>query len=566
MLMGTVWLCSEDEKLAQMPKLPVSISAVASNYGGLYDPFFGICSHNTYLPSALLRDLVAFTPEYKNIDAVACKLAKIGSAHSFQFHRSSSETSIVDVMLEAIVDILQQLSKNQLTKRSKLALTQLVCNVMKPEHCLTGADHLQDFIFLGTEAKGLEASTASCLVQLHAVCSVAALKMLDKLSYDEVVVPGIALSGEGVQVFGMYLLPPSFPVMVALSPALKLSESKAVLDDIALWLLRCLRSATAMRDRLAATLTSSSSGSCSSLQLSMKNLFFKPVRPMMFCRPETETAIRSPVLHRLNDVMSIFKALSDQKEATNCVLFPVGVVFVPCSAETFGGRIKNIETSQQSTRTRKQSTSDDQSSTTKRPLDNVLESSRQVETDFRRPLVAWLQRKFPNDVVDEQPLIVFENLTEAKGWRTAAHRPHSRLVRSFEAALTRAVQLLNAAGIAHLDLRPANILWREKRSPAEVEIRLIDFDDSLRFGSRISPEWITEKIKHKDRRFPFRSGDGEPNHVTAGSFHNLFFLIAVMRWMKEAEDEEGFGDFMASAADGIYDEARDAAAVETPST
>lgn len=51
---------------------------------------------------------------------------------------------------------------------------------------------------------------------------------------------------------------------------------------------------------------------------------------------------------------------------------------------------------------------------------------------------------------------------------------------SYLKAVRRAVDVLNKSTVCHFDLRPGNIMHREKNG--ETEIRVIDFEESVEFG------------------------------------------------------------------------------------
>jgi hypothetical protein len=97
--------------------------------------------------------------------------------------------------------------------------------------------------------------------------------------------------------------------------------------------------------------------------------------------------------------------------------------------------------------------------------------------------------------------------------------------------LSIAINVLNLANIAHLDLRPANIMWREIKGQefSQVELQLIDFEDAVLFDYPIPTEFVKVVVTNCDARYPFKPGD-EKTQQLANANHNLFFYEAVKHW------------------------------------
>jgi Ser/Thr protein kinase RdoA (MazF antagonist) len=60
------------------------------------------------------------------------------------------------------------------------------------------------------------------------------------------------------------------------------------------------------------------------------------------------------------------------------------------------------------------------------------------------------------------------------------------MVESYLKQIFSAIEIMNTAEVCHLDLRPSNVMWRSV-SEENVEIRVIDSEDSVVFGEVISP-------------------------------------------------------------------------------
>ena len=98
--------------------------------------------------------------------------------------------------------------------------------------------------------------------------------------------------------------------------------------------------------------------------------------------------------------------------------------------------------------------------------------------------------------------------------------------------------VLNNAQLAHLDARPANIMWKAT-SDNEVEIQLIDFEDVFMFGETLNDSYA-DMLRH-DSRYPlFLREDGIADSVSKK--YNEFYRIAISRWIKS--DLTNFFEFV----------------------
>jgi len=148
------------------------------------------------------------------------------------------------------------------------------------------------------------------------------------------------------------------------------------------------------------------------------------------------------------------------------------------------------------------------------------------------------------------PLILFPRLFVDEGW--VISKPTEQHRQGYLEQLYAATTALNTAGVAHLDMRPANIMWRplaEDTSMFFVEVRLIDFEDAELFGDEISSELVSTIIKLGDRRYPFTEGDEKTTQM-ANKFHNDFFYEAVSQWTTSEFDN--FQEFMTLSGAEIF--------------
>ena len=120
------------------------------------------------------------------------------------------------------------------------------------------------------------------------------------------------------------------------------------------------------------------------------------------------------------------------------------------------------------------------------PGEDVYESG-----SIRRMLIQSCERNGFKDMnFTYRPIIMFPRLEV--GWGT--EKPSTPQQREqYVHQLNIANRALNLAGVAHLDLRPANIMWRDTGRDRDmntngeeefscVELKVIDFEDAVIFG------------------------------------------------------------------------------------
>eukprot|EP01031_Cornospumella_fuschlensis_P026550 gene26551-32086_t len=95
-----------------------------------------------------------------------------------------------------------------------------------------------------------------------------------------------------------------------------------------------------------------------------------------------------------------------------------------------------------------------------------------------------------------QALLVFPLLD---GWRN--DKVPTDLVPAFVEKMASIVQILNAARIAHVDLRPQNVMWRID-GEGQLDCRLSDLEDSMYFGRFIVSSKLAAYVS--DCRYPVK--------------------------------------------------------------
>lgn len=276
---------------------------------------------------------------------------------------------------------------------------------------------------------------------------------------EDAVVLGIALAGASVQFCAVYLIEESFPGFVTLSPELSPFGTFREMQIIAEWCLRFVAFADHTVDKFH---SKGSIKARASVRLSLANYFLKPIRNTLKAlqNDENYVSLFSSKNMRLNYTMRLYEKIwKADHTSSNFILFPEGVVSVPGEDVKDSMKLRNL-------------------------LITICEKDgfTGMEWSFR-------------------PLLLFPRLRSEDGWST--EKPPRTLVNSYLICLSSAIDVLNRAGVAHLDLRPANIMWR-KAEPPSIDMRIIDFEDAVAFGEVISEQIVSKVIETQDRRYPFR--------------------------------------------------------------
>jgi serine/threonine protein kinase len=119
--------------------------------------------------------------------------------------------------------------------------------------------------------------------------------------------------------------------------------------------------------------------------------------------------------------------------------------------------------------------------------------------------------------------------------RCGTNRPPKELQQEYLRALETAVTYLNTRKVAHLDRRPENIFFRINQDE-QVELKIIDFEDSVVFSRKIS-----KAVLYPGDGF-HRSPIFLERDYYASESHNNWFNVAIELWL--ASDANDFCDCM----------------------
>jgi hypothetical protein len=496
----------------------VSASKITSGY--TYDPFAHVCCAGTYVSNTRIQRLIDAEAGLSELEiAVAVERMKdfILSTDTFGPIRKGSETAIVDVNLQRLLkEFVKPFGTLSCEKKDVSASDIYMASGMSPEHSIYGIEQVgYDQVLVGAEVKGTEASIRECYAQLIALSANSCLHMFRcKLPREDCVVPGIAMAGNTCQFLATYLIGESFPVVVALSDLLEVNGPIVQRREIARWMHKLFTFAAETitllqrRTLLPMALTAE-------IDLDIKAHFFKPisVAPKISGRVGNHNRIgtlKSPRTTYLNDIMTCYQQLfkanipgQDSSKARDTILFPHGVITVP-------------------------------------------RKSISETTALRKCLMRTITKFFQPMNYSNCPLIVYPMLSEGDGWTNG--KPPAALCELYLAKLRLAVDLLNAARVAHLDLRPENVMWRRVTDidcacgSIGIELKVIDFEFALMFGQVVPKLFVDSILNTKDRRYPFTEAD-RSRPVLANKLHNDFFLHAISEWLR-SKYSRGFSDYM----------------------
>jgi hypothetical protein len=517
-------------------KPDASASAIADPYktgfAHTYDIFAQVCGVGTYLPNKRLQRLVDGAYWIEQADIIKFRsllMPKLLCVDTFRNVIEGSETKVTKHNIEKIFSVMKLFCGNELELDTQKSWPDEMIHLARSataEACLTiSLPGMQFQVAAGSsEVKRIEASIRTCYPQLVTICGSSSIELHRLgLSRDDSVVLGIALAGASCQFCATYLIANNFPVFVTLSPELGLFDTFEDQNLIAKWCLTFVAFCIETKRKLIGQRSISSIGPFRGVQLNLRESFVKPVRRSwkQTLVPTATAAFKEIGLYstrniRLNYIMRVYEKLRHRSitggsvetgaaqsivghiEEPNCILFPLGVISVPGDKDAN----KNAVT---------------------------------YNKELRDLIISECYNNgFGNEDLDYSPLIMFPRLSKEKGWSN--DKPPERLHAAYLDQLRIACDLLNVRGVAHLDLRPANIMWRESSVEEHgVEMFLIDFEDAVIFGDIIPLEFIQFVVETKDGRYPFTVSDLD-HELVAQVYHNEFFYHAISKWIQQTDN------------------------------
>jgi hypothetical protein len=331
-------------------------------------------------------------------------------------------------------------------------------------------------VLLASVAKGVESSNIAAGLQCFQICADAAIELYRKgLKPEDCVVPGVIFCGEVCQIVGVYLVGSTFPVMVNISSLISITN----VEVLSRWV-------GVLKEAISDTVTllQQSQPRADSLQVRCKldaGYFYKPIQKRFF----DQRII-------LSKMMMIYDKLYHTEGSVEVIQFPLGLISVPVEIHTHAAEI-------------------------------------------RRAVLHCITKFFTkaNEDYDNDPCLIFSFL---EGWCNT--RPDDDHCEAYIKQLHKVVNILNLAGVVHMDLRPENIMWKPMNNhdgDKNVQLQVIDFEDALMVGSGVHEELAEEYSK--DVRYPIRRGiDCKAIRVKV-EFNN-FFMDAIEAWLNRSKEKE----------------------------
>jgi hypothetical protein len=473
-----------------------SASTIASSRRDEYTIFARPCCPGSFVPNRRLKTLVAAVFGSSVNGHAECNFRNLMTLNSWKVPPGGSETKLNDPNLDAVLKVIKSfiVHTDVTCGKGPLAFTSVMSSQeSSPEYQLRYKNH---YVLVGSEAKGAEASEFTAYIQGLQICGDAAIELYRAgLGRDNCVVPGILCFGESIIIFAAYLIADCFPVYTQLSEPLSFCSNFTGRQKLVQWASNIASFAENTVSLLQQTFPPLQMKTVSEALIDINSYFFKPVRTAAKgCIFADTNTFSSTARTNLNNIMEVYYVLSQKDgKGQSLILYPQGVVDYP---------------------------------------DSSIVSSY----DIHVALTARLQADGFAEFQTNSPLIVFERLHHKDGW-TNEKPVGEAAVSKYMDLLKNALDLLNKAQVAHLDLRPQNIMWRMHQGV--MEMRLIDFETCIPFGLCIPPESATHFAR--DARYPVFHEEKD-NFVLCGEFHNMWFYVSIYKWLDS--DVVHFSDFM----------------------
>ena len=219
-----------------------SASSIASKkeYRDCYHVFGVPCTWAAYIPNTRLRQLqknaldvhqTKIRPSARDKAVCISKLSnKLIISHEAAGVKGGSETSINDPNLKVVLDrIVEFVGSGNADSHSKLVMSTGVIS----ESCVA----INQRFCLGSEAKGRDDSSAVPRAQSLSLGTEIAVRLLRAgVPTADCAVPIITTFGDGeLQILGVYLMEPAFPVLTGLSRSLDICV-EADCDELVRWI------------------------------------------------------------------------------------------------------------------------------------------------------------------------------------------------------------------------------------------------------------------------------------------------------------------------------------------
>ena len=511
-------------------------SKIKNTYPQLYDIFSIIAKSGSYIPNKRFRNLLHENyhneiTESKILRLSSCIQMDLNTSRTYRPVPDGSEIKVVRPNLESMLSAALKISgyDNIMEKATQIfECGNILANKTQSEPCIAfkiNTVNKSHFIpIICSEAKGEEDSSREANSQIFTITGGSAIQQLYLLglnNIENVAVPAISLSGDGFKVLGVYLVNDSFPILAELTRIMDPIEESQL---VAIWLLKLLEFSKETITLLQNAASSYTENINVEAVLKFENHFFKPLRdtslkvisvskekvssqsPTVFQQvpiSSSSESLPSPFTNlyfKLHRIMKVYKRLDAVESSYLYVLFPRGLLMGPAW--------------------------------------DVIQTQK-----IRETLDLICKIDFPDISILHRPIIIYERLT----WKNT--RPKIELIESYLFKLRLAVDILNKANVAHLDLRPANIMWREVDSNS-IEMKLIDFEDAQMFGFTIPNSFVNNVVSDKDYRYPFVYQNFDSD-LAANQEHNEFYILLLTKWLRDFQNVEDFDAYFMQGSEDV---------------
>lgn len=488
----------------------MSASGIAVHkYRSFYNVFGLPCCPGGYIPNIRVRELLesyqALSEDLED-DVYLFENSlrtNLKSLHTWSFSTGGSESKICDPNLRWYLDLINQRVGvcNTFVRKDGLPFnTVLSKQTTKTEHRIQWGN----YVLIASEAKSVDSSQYAALVQGMALGGDSSVHMWRcGLSTELAVSPVILSFSDCFCIFAVYLIPHCYPVIVQLSLPLSYLtfEGRCCL---ACWGIVLAGFAAKTVNSLKQLRSSDKPSSAALLGLYIApSLFYKPLRlSHKDVASDLENVLDggSSLRATLESMMRVYQRLHAISRANSFFLFPLGVVLYP-----------NL-------------------------------NSLSYGCGMREIMEICVGKHFPLccEFLDYGcPVVVYEELN-ADDWKNT--KPPPDAAEAYVNGVKKAVEIMNQAEVAHMDLRPANIMWRSikenESDTVKVDVRVIDLEDAVPFGFGIQ----CVNVLRQDPRYPVSLED-EREFIQAAQYHNDWFAAAVEGWALQV-DYNRFEDFM----------------------
>lgn len=486
----------------------MSASALAKKgkvlcYDAFLPPFSYNSSKGTFLPNERLRELTRRAGHLVEQGSESADLRKIEHflrsslvlPDSFQAAKSGSESQFNDNNLKTLMNMIVSGCSDLVVKKEGVSFVLLLASPdSKPEYRIESLS--TKFPVVASECKGLDDSISEATPQGFQLCADSALHMCHKgISLESCVVPGLVMAGEHLEIIAVYLVPRYFPCLVSLSRSIHLTD----LWELAAWLVALREFALQSVNLIIGTQARVQGGRSIPAEVNNRivlssRLFFKPIfskDKSMRAGVEGDWMDVSSCRSRLRIILTAYERLWRCRERLEFeyVLFPIGVMSFPT--------------------TNKYS----------------FEVCRLLQDKCSQSFV------YTESEIKHAPLLIFHFLDD-KVWKNV-EKPPEKYREQYIEALRQVVDLLNEAGVAHMDLRPSNIMWKVDDSKGRLDIRVIDFEDACLFGTYI--DYVD--TLGEDARYPVAPSAAQHlagnRSVLACANCNIWFLQAISCFLRD---------------------------------